>query len=102
VKKINLRFCGGCNPRINRQNLAQELAQNLATLGYEIGNFPDSPDFTIHLSGCTASCALENRKYQDHYLSISGTSVNGLETEANQLISEILNRVRGYLERLAN
>lgn len=57
ARRVSIIFCGGCNPRIDRGNLADELARRLAAYGCEISYNRRNADLLIYLSGCTADCA---------------------------------------------
>lgn len=99
-KEISIKFCGGCNPRINRGQVAQEVREILARSGYAVSFNRLDVDFVIYMSGCSANCA---RRYSDMHkphVAVSGTAIDCMTTDETQLVNEIINRVRDWFEKL--
>lgn len=56
--KIGIKYCGGCNPRYDRTNIAQRLREDFpgdeivtATPGLDM-------DYVVVVCGCKSACAL--------------------------------------------
>ncbi len=100
IKRISIRFCGGCNPSIDRGRIAAEIIDSLSGDGYEvIYNSPDA-DFIIYISGCTANCA---RRYNGGRLPctvIAAQTVDASVVDGGLLGAETIKRVRDYFRRL--
>lgn len=100
TKEISIRFCGGCNPRINRGRIAQQVREILARSGYTVSFNRLDVDFVIYMSGCSANCA---KRYSDAckpHVAVSGAAVDCMTADESQLVSEIINRVRDWFEKL--
>lgn len=99
-KKVSINFCGGCNPRINRGEIASKVRSILETNGYEVDfNAPDV-DFVIYLSGCTAGCALKYSKNRMPHAAVAAATLDAAEVKEEMLVTHIVTKVRNYLERL--
>jgi hypothetical protein len=97
---IGIRFCGGCNPRIDRGRIALELEQALEGLGHRVVfNSPDA-DFTIFLSGCMSGCAFKYNPKAPPYVMVAAATVDGEEVGEARIVPEVLRKVRQYDERL--
>jgi hypothetical protein len=59
---IGLRYCGGCNPQIDRARAVRRLKEGLKTMGMAV-DFTDNRQRTVDLvlliNGCTHACLEE-------------------------------------------
>jgi len=97
-RRISIIFCGGCNPRIDRGQVALQVQDILTARGYEVVYNSLNVDFAIYMSGCTSNCAL---KYNhNHYPSIvvAAATVDAVPIEKGNLVNEIVLKVRAYFE----
>lgn len=99
-REISIKFCGGCNPRINRGQIAQEVRERLARSGYAVSYNRLDVDLVIYMSGCSADCARRYSTTQDRCVAVAGTAVDCMAAEEHELVNEIMNRVRDYFEEL--
>lgn len=53
---INIKYCGGCNPRFERSEIVQKLKASYPSYTYVI-NSRENTDAVIILCGCGAACA---------------------------------------------
>ncbi len=53
---VNIRFCGGCNPRYDRGAFAGRIQKEYPDFQYQY-NSPENTDAVILLCGCSAACA---------------------------------------------
>lgn len=101
-RKIGIRFCGGCNPRIDRVAVAENVRNKLEILGYSLSEHDQDADFLIYLNGCSAACA---ERISGDYLKevwVAGTMIEQMEkVSEEEIVQEILLRVRDYFEGLA-
>jgi hypothetical protein len=97
---IGIRFCGGCNPRIDRGRIARELEQALAALGHPVVYNSDGADLVIFLSGCLSGCAFKYNPKDPPYIAVAATTVDGEEAGEDRIVPEVLRKVRQYDERL--
>ena len=98
-KRVSIKFCGGCNPRIDRGRVAKEVAQSLAPLGYEIFyNITDDVDYIVYISGCTVSCARKNSDTTVQFVTVAGTTINLMPADEEELANKIISKVRDEVE----
>lgn len=101
-RKIGIQFCGGCNPRIDRIAVAENVRKELEVLGYSISEYHKEADLLIYLNGCSAACA--DPISGDHLKEVwvAGTMIDHIEkVSEEEIVQEILLRVRDYFEGLA-
>ncbi|MEG6584783.1 hypothetical protein [Dendrosporobacter sp. 1207_IL3150] len=96
----SIKFCGGCNPRIDRRRLAKEIEDYLNAHGVRVVYNSTEADFIICISGCTASCARQGIEYDKPAALIAGESVDDLAVGEKSLSSIVINKVRDYLGKL--
>ncbi len=56
-RRVSIKFCGGCNPQINRAEIAREVGKHLSSHGLTVVFNSFDADFIVHLSGCSSNCA---------------------------------------------
>jgi sulfite reductase beta subunit-like hemoprotein len=97
---VGIQFCGGCNPRIDRGQIARELQQELEGMGHRVVfNSPDA-DLVIFLSGCMSGCAFKFNPKDPPYVTVAAATVDGEEVGEARIVPEVLRKVRQYHERL--
>jgi hypothetical protein len=97
---VGIQFCGGCNPRIDRGQIALELQKALIDMGFDVVfNSPDA-DFVVFLSGCLSGCAFKFNPTEPPFVMVAGTTVDGIELGEDLIVSEVIRKVRQYYERL--
>lgn len=76
--KIGLRYCGGCNCEIDREEVAKGILRSLdaAGLNYRVlyGQDEEAPDIWLTLSGCERDCT--SRKDNRPEVVVAGRSVD--------------------------
>jgi hypothetical protein len=97
--KVGIQFCGGCNPRIDRGQIALDLQQTLAGMGFEVVfNRPDA-DIVVFLSGCLSGCAFKYNPKDPPYVTVAAATVDGVELPGDRIVPEVLMKVRQFYER---
>lgn len=95
---ICIQFCGGCNPAIDRGELAAALQASLADQGHElIFNRPQEAELIIYLSGCDADCARRYNEADRPSVRVAGARIGGLTVPASGLAAALVDEVRRYL-----
>lgn len=84
MKKIGLKYCGGCNPRYNRVALVQYIERRCVGVIEFVDPRTDGIDFILAVHGCEISCA--NLEF---FAGIPVRHVSGIG-DAEELIDEIL------------
>lgn len=99
-KQISIKFCGGCNPRIDRGRVAANVREIMGKSGFTV--FFNKPDvnFVIYISGCSADCARRYSAAVRHHIAVHGEAVDSIAVNEEQLVREIIDRVRDHFERV--
>ena len=99
MKHINIKFCGGCNPRIARREIAEEVKVGLLRQGYVVSYNSRQSDFIVYLSGCSANCA---ERYgggsQSDCVIIAAAMVEDVVVNIEDIAPRIIEKVRDYFE----
>lgn len=98
--RVGVKFCGGCNPRIDRGRIAKEAAKYLAREGIEVIYSLKAAQFAVYISGCTANCAAKYNVIDIPSVVVSGEMINSLAVEEKKIVNEIVMKVRNYFEQL--
>ncbi|WP_315115027.1 hypothetical protein [uncultured Clostridium sp.] len=62
---IGIKYCGGCNPKYNRQKILSVIKDNYRNLNIKLAEEDEVYDLVIVLCGCTSCCAdHKNLKYK--------------------------------------
>ena len=55
--RVALKFCGGCNPQIERGLLAKRIREGLPVSDFQWVSGEEDPDLLILINGCATACA---------------------------------------------
>lgn len=91
--KVNIHFCGGCNPLIERKNIASQLDSRLREMGYCVVYNCSHSALVIFLSGCTSDCASNFNPTNSPFVTVSGSKVDGKDVLPACIVSEVLMRI---------
>jgi len=77
LPRLALKFCGGCNPVIERGYLARIIRENLAGMVLWVPA-EEEADLLLIISGCLTACAdrLEVREKAANVLAIAGLTIS--------------------------
>lgn len=96
-KRVSINFCGGCNPQINRSEIAQKVQERLTEMGYLVFFNESNSDLIIYLSGCSSNCA---QRYSTNYfpcLVVAASTLDAIAVDEDHLVDEIVIRVRNFV-----
>jgi hypothetical protein len=96
---VSIQFCGGCNPRIDRGQIARELQQALVGMGFEVVFNSRDADRVIYLSGCMSGCAYKFNPTDPPYVTVAATTVDGEEVGEARIVPEALRKLKQIQER---
>lgn len=99
-RRISITFCGGCNPRIDRGKIAEQVRGILKASGYQVEYNSADVDFVIYMSGCTAGCAVRNNGRNSPSVAVAAATIDAVAIDAEKLVTEIVMKVRIYFEQL--
>lgn len=80
--RIVVKYCGGCNPEIDRVRVVEEVRSWAAERGvpveYAAGEeAPATGDLLLVVSGCGVDCATRPPGYEDMVVVVAGRSLEG-------------------------
>ena len=91
--KLGIKYCGGCNPHIDRKLLVQRVRESLktGTYAFEYFDFKDC-EVMIVVNGCNVGCAEIPRGKNDPVI-VSGLKVDGKQYLEENLPAEVVGRL---------
>lgn len=99
IRTVGIKYCGGCNPRIERGKVAEAL-QTLLPEGFRLADDAAGPpwDLGILISGCEVACAdsLELRALASRWILVRGAMVDEIavpEAEIARVITAKLSKM---------
>jgi len=95
---LSIKFCGGCNPRIDRGRIADQIRNYFLKYGMSVIFNDLEADIILYLSGCTANCAERYTKCDKMSVVIAGTTVNAIEVYERQLSIVVIEKITELLE----
>jgi len=95
-RRISINFCGGCNPRIDRGQVALQVRDILVASGYQVCYNSLDVDFVIYISGCAANCALKYSSSDRPSVVVAAATVDAIVIDEAQLVTEIVSKVKKH------
>ena len=92
-KNISIRFCGGCNPSIDRGKLAAAVKEFLTARGHNVVYNRLDADLVIFLSGCSANCAWRYGETDSPHIVVAGTAIDRFAVPKENLEQELINKI---------
>jgi sulfite reductase beta subunit-like hemoprotein len=99
-RRISIVFCGGCNPRIDRGQIAAQVQADLLVMGYGVCYNSQEVDFVIYMSGCTANCGLKYNHNHGPCAVVAAGTLDAVPADTAELATNIVTKVRDYFEQL--
>ncbi len=99
---IAINFCGGCNPIIDRGEIALEIGRALAAEGFAVVFNDWDAGFIVRLSGCRANCAARYHPVSRPDAVISGPSFGALAVEETELAGRAIAAARAHFRTKPN
>ena len=93
---IGFKFCGGCNPLIDRGKLYRKLLKELPP-DFELRLDSSKPwDIGLMLSGCPNACNddSEIRKLASRWILVSGTMLDHFVIDETLLVGAIIKKIQ--------
>ena len=91
---MNVVYCGGCNPQIDRRALVDALHEEPALADL---------DMTVYVSGCARACASGRELTivtDNTTLVVAGECLDARATQAAELVTEIKRKLQGAADGL--
>jgi len=99
MKRISVKYCGGCNPRIDRSKFVDELKKKLAgDLFVAIGSSMEKCELGILVCGCPVACAdrPETRSPALEWIVVSGPSVGSEPVSESELAAVVALKIKEF------
>jgi hypothetical protein len=95
--KVGIKYCGGCNPFINRKRLVNGVMQKLpGDYSYEYFDFAGC-DVVLVVNGCTIACAeVPSGK---NIILVAGPTIDGWEYPEGMLADKVVEKWPTQKER---
>lgn len=96
---IGLRYCGGCNPQIDRSGIVNDLRENLRTMGLEADLIPEGEkpvDVVLLVNGCRHACL--EKEYPESgrgcpVISLRGEMVDDQDVAEGDIVKVLIARL---------
>lgn len=100
MEPILLKYCGGCNPVINRSKIVDEVKRGLPPGMTLISkNVSEKAELGIMMCGCSSACLVrdEIRQLANKWIIVSGNHVDFFPVDNDKLSAYIIQRVHDCL-----
>ena len=98
-KLIGIKYCGGCNPVINRTKLAQEIEKLLLPeYGLSKDHSSKSWDIGILICGCLTACAdkPDFKNLAGKWIIVAGNSIDQNMTPEEKLADVVVSKIKDF------
>lgn len=100
-RRVGVKFCGGCNPQIDRSRLVEQLKEKLTCELQTVRDYDGGKWVVgILLCGCPTVCAdrPEVRSLAQRWIVIGGATVESRAVPENDLASFVAFRINNLLD----
>ncbi|HNZ64869.1 MAG TPA: hypothetical protein PKJ10_03450 [Smithella sp.] len=96
MKLIGIKYCGGCNPQIDRTKLVQEIKKRCPPEYFPTTEPSPAWDIGILVCGCLTACAdkPDFRNLARKWIVVAGNSVDDSSTPEKELAEIVLSKIR--------
>jgi hypothetical protein len=101
MKRIGVKYCGGCNPRIERSRFVEELKKKLAgDLSLDIDCNREKWELGVLVCECPVACAdrVETRSPALEWILVTGPKVDLEPTSENELATVVALKIKEFFE----
>ncbi|HIJ76048.1 MAG TPA: hypothetical protein HPP81_04955 [Deltaproteobacteria bacterium] len=101
MKRIGVKYCGGCNPQIERSRFVEELEKKLAgDLSLDIGCSLEKWELGVLVCGCPVACAdrVETRSLALEWIVVTGPNVDLESISENELATVVALKIKEFFE----
>lgn len=96
VKIVGIKYCGGCNPEIDRSRVAEELGACLPK-GFELTptSVPGRWDIGVLICGCATACANRPELMAEArlWIIVCGLAVDDVEVPGDRIVEAIVEKL---------
>ncbi|MEA4925634.1 MAG: hypothetical protein VB084_10015 [Syntrophomonadaceae bacterium] len=93
--KVGIKYCGGCNPTIDRANLTKRLREKLEPGKYtfEYFDFHDC-EVVLVINGCSVGCTKIPKS--KNTIIVSGSEMDGKQYPEEMLSDQVVRKLESY------
>ena len=98
LKIIGVKYCGGCNPQIDRSGLVEEIKKSLPPEFRLSTDQPPHPwETAILICGCPIACAdrPEVRSLARNWIRVGGATIDLESVPAERMAEVIIKKITG-------
>ena len=89
--KVGIKYCGGCNPAIDRKRLVKQVMQKMpGNLVYEYFDFTDC-DVVLVVNGCSLACA--GVPSEKNVIVVAGSTIDGWDYPEGMLADKVIEKL---------
>ncbi|MFZ5642869.1 MAG: hypothetical protein ACOY46_04665 [Bacillota bacterium] len=94
--KVAVKYCGGCNPEIDRENIISRLTAETGLDIYHFNESAERPDILIAVNGCPRGCLMPGPAgFQDgKVIVIAGLSIDCWPVTQEEMTSRLIGRLK--------
>jgi dissimilatory sulfite reductase (desulfoviridin) alpha/beta subunit len=100
MKKVKVKFCGGCNPHIDRGEVYRRIGEHMEGEGVVLTTNEDADaSLLLVIEGCPTGCtSLDHDSGDLSVIRIAGESVNAERVEESDLADEAVKTIKSHLQ----
>ena len=105
MRQVLLKYCGGCNPDIDRSNIISEVKRGLPPDTELVSKTTaEKAEIGIMMSGCTTTCLERDdiRQLAKQWIIVSGNNVNYFPIDNDKLAGQIIRKILACLPAADN
>jgi len=100
MKTVGVKYCGGCNPHIDRTKLALDIIRRLpSNFALAHASSPEPWEVGLLICGCPAACAdrpdVKTLAYR--WITIAGNSTDGETCPEDQIADAVVKKIKTLL-----
>jgi hypothetical protein len=100
---IGVRYCGGCNPQIDRSRIVMELRESLQKMGLKVDLTAEKErpvDKLLFVNGCRHACleAKQGESDRGHpVISVRGEMVDNQDVKEGDIVNILVQKIHSFL-----
>jgi hypothetical protein len=100
---IGVRYCGGCNPEIDRSRIVTELQEGLRKMGHQVDLTTDGErpvGMALLVNGCKHACLEAKQVESDRshpVISVRGEMVDDQYVQEGDIVKILIQRICSFL-----
>lgn len=98
MRQVLVKYCGGCNPEIDRSKIVREIKAGLPADIELVTKVDHAADLGIMMAGCTVNCLdrEEIRKLAKEWIIVSSNYINLFPFNKDELSAQVIQKIMQY------